>query len=97
MGLRVFLAEDARNMYVMFAALFAELGDMTVGGSARTEAEALLWLDEHPGQWDLAVVDLSSKARESMSLRAPRRRTRTVTWSCSAATRARPFPSTSNS
>jgi DNA-binding NarL/FixJ family response regulator len=29
-----------------------------VAGSARTEAEAILWLTDHPGGWDLAVLDL---------------------------------------
>ena len=26
--------------------------------TASTEAEAKLWLDDHPAEWDLAVVDL---------------------------------------
>jgi DNA-binding NarL/FixJ family response regulator len=58
MGFRVFLVEDARNMHVMMATLLAELGNMTLAGSARTEAEALLWLEENAGEWDLAVIDL---------------------------------------
>lgn len=38
--------------------LLASLGDFTIAGFAATEAEAKLWLDENPGAWQLAVVDL---------------------------------------
>lgn len=38
--------------------LLASLGGFVVTGMASTEAEAWLWLDEHPGGWDLAIIDL---------------------------------------
>ncbi len=36
----------------------AEAGEFSVVGTARTEAEAILWVKENPGTWDLAIVDL---------------------------------------
>jgi DNA-binding NarL/FixJ family response regulator len=38
--------------------LFASIGGFRVVATASTEAEANLWLDEHPGGWDVAIVDL---------------------------------------
>lgn len=58
MVLRVFLVEDIQRMQALLADLFASMGGFTIVGSARTEAEANLWLAEHPGGWDLAIVDL---------------------------------------
>lgn len=40
------------------ADLFGLLDGFSLVASARTEAEAYLWLDEHPNGWNLAVVDL---------------------------------------
>lgn len=68
MGLRVFLVEDARNMQVMMAELFAQLGNMTVVGSAGTEAEALMWLEESADRWDLAVIDLVLEQGSGMNV-----------------------------
>ncbi|MBK6009374.1 response regulator [Ramlibacter ginsenosidimutans] len=42
----------------LLADLFSSLGGLTLAGYARTEAEAKLWLAEHPGEWDVAIVDL---------------------------------------
>lgn len=58
MEVRVFLVEDLQRMRGLLYELFESLGGMRVVGSADTEAEAKLWLDEHPGEWDVAVVDL---------------------------------------
>jgi DNA-binding NarL/FixJ family response regulator len=54
---RVFLVEDMRKMRGLLADLFSSLGFRIVG-HATTEAEADLWLEEHRGEWDLAVIDL---------------------------------------
>jgi DNA-binding NarL/FixJ family response regulator len=54
----VFLVEDLHHMQGVVADLLASLGDFQVAQAASTEAEAMLWLDENPGQWDLAVIDL---------------------------------------
>ena len=58
MELRVFLVEDLQRMRGLLADLFSSLGGLQVVGSASTEAEAKLWLDDHPGGWDVAVIDL---------------------------------------
>jgi DNA-binding NarL/FixJ family response regulator len=54
----VFLVEDLQRMRGLLADLFASMGGLRVVGSASTEAEAKLWLDDHPAGWDVAVVDL---------------------------------------
>jgi DNA-binding NarL/FixJ family response regulator len=56
--LRVFLVEDLHRMRGLLGELFDSMGGFRVVGTASTEAEANLWLDEHPGGWDVAVVDL---------------------------------------
>jgi DNA-binding NarL/FixJ family response regulator len=56
--LKVFLVEDLHGMRGLLADLFSSLGGLTLAGYARTEAEAKLWLDEHAGEWDVAIVDL---------------------------------------
>ncbi|HEY8357731.1 MAG TPA: response regulator [Ramlibacter sp.] len=58
MELRVFLVEDLQRMRGLLTDLFASIGGFTVVGVASTEAEASLWLQDHAGQWDLAIVDL---------------------------------------
>lgn len=58
MELRVFLVEDLQRMRGLLADLFSSMGGLEVAGSASTEAEAKLWLDEHPSGWDVAVIDL---------------------------------------
>lgn len=58
MELKVFLVEDLQRMRVLLGELFDSLGSFTVVGNASTEAEANLWLLEHPGEWDVAVIDL---------------------------------------
>jgi DNA-binding NarL/FixJ family response regulator len=56
--LRVFLVEDLQRMRGLLADLFSSIGGLQVIGSASTEAEARLWLDDHRGEWDVVVVDL---------------------------------------
>jgi DNA-binding NarL/FixJ family response regulator len=56
--LRVFLVEDLQRMRGLLSDLFATMGGITVVATATTEAEANLWLEEHPGEWDVAVIDL---------------------------------------
>ena len=56
--LRVFLVEDLPRMRSLLEDLFSSMGGLAIVGSASTEAEAKLWLEEHRGGWDVAVVDL---------------------------------------
>lgn len=58
MDVRVFLVEDLGRMRSALAELLDAIEGFRVVGAASTEAEANLWLDEHAGGWDLAVVDL---------------------------------------
>jgi DNA-binding NarL/FixJ family response regulator len=58
MPIRVFLVEDFKQMHAVLGELMASVGDFEIVGTASTEAEAKLWLQENPGGWDLAVVDL---------------------------------------
>lgn len=58
MELKVFVIEDFPNMRVLLCDLFQTIGSIRLVGSADTEAEARLWIDEHEGEWDVAVVDL---------------------------------------
>jgi DNA-binding NarL/FixJ family response regulator len=78
MTVRVFLVEDMKQVQAALADLLSGLGDFRLVGVTGTEAEARLWLTEHPGAWDLTVVDLVleqgsgmtviSRAREAANL-----------------------------
>lgn len=56
--IRVFLVEDLPAMRDLLNELFASSQKFHLEGIATNEAEAKLWLDEHPGAWELAIVDL---------------------------------------
>ena len=58
MPIRVFLVEDMRHLQEVISDLLDMLGDFELVGSMTTEAEAIFWLEEHPGAWDLAIIDL---------------------------------------
>jgi DNA-binding NarL/FixJ family response regulator len=56
--LRVFLVEDLQRMRSLLGDVFSSIGGLSIVGGAGTEAEAKLWLEEHRGGWDVAVIDL---------------------------------------
>lgn len=58
MTISVFLIEDMKPMRGALVELLAHSGDFKVVGTASTEAEANLWLQENAGGWDLVIVDL---------------------------------------
>ena len=58
MPIRVYLVEDIERFRTELAQMLATLGSFTVVGSASTEAEAIDWLKQNPGDCDLAIVDL---------------------------------------
>lgn len=58
MTIAVFLVEDLQPLRALVSELLSTVGDFRVIGTAATEAQARQWLDEHPGAWQLAVVDL---------------------------------------
>lgn len=57
MDIRVFLVDDSEKTRRLFQDLLSGQG-FAFAGTAGTEAEANLWLDENVGGWDLAIVDL---------------------------------------
>lgn len=58
MPIPVLLVEDLHHLRGVVADLLKELGDFEIVAEKATEAEAKLWLDENPGRWQLAIVDL---------------------------------------
>ena len=54
----MFLADDMKSMVDLMGELCEGLGDVRLVGSSSTEAEAIEWLQENRGSWDLAVLDL---------------------------------------
>lgn len=58
MTVRVFLVEDMKHVQDIVEELLASLGDFRLVKAIGNEAEAGLWLVEHPAAWDLAVIDL---------------------------------------
>lgn len=69
MDIRVFLVDDSRKVRGLLEDLLAGTG-LKVIGFAGTEAEANLWLDDHPGEWDLAIVDLMLEQGAGLSVLA---------------------------
>jgi two-component system OmpR family response regulator len=57
MDIRVFLVDDSEKTRRLFQDLLSGQG-FVFAGAAGTEAEANFWLEEHPGSWDLAIIDL---------------------------------------
>lgn len=57
MSLRLLLVEDSHGINDLIQQCCEATGCQLTGW-VRTEAEAVLWLDEHPGAWDVAIVDL---------------------------------------
>lgn len=55
---KVFLVEDMKHLQDVMGEFLRTLGDFALVGTATTEAEAILWLDEHPREWDLLIADL---------------------------------------
>ncbi|HVE54190.1 MAG TPA: response regulator [Ramlibacter sp.] len=68
MDLRVFLVEDLHGMRGLIGDVFASIGGFTIVATTGTEAEANLWLEEHPGGWDVAVIDLVLEQGAGMNL-----------------------------
>lgn len=58
MTISVFLVEDMKPIQKALTQQLADSGDFRVVGTAATEAEANLWLQENPGGWDIIIIDL---------------------------------------
>ncbi|RZL91974.1 MAG: response regulator transcription factor [Variovorax sp.] len=61
MALTVFLVEDNPLIRENLIPAMAELGSASVMATAASQQEAIDWLADHKGQWDLAVVDFFLK------------------------------------
>ncbi len=68
MTVRVFLVEDMKHVQDLVEDLLESLGDFRLVTAIGNEAEARLWLAEHPGAWDLAVIDLVLDAGSGMGV-----------------------------
>jgi DNA-binding NarL/FixJ family response regulator len=71
----VVLVEDQKPIQAALAEMLSARAGFEVSGTATTEAEANLWLDEHQGGWNLAVVDLVLQEGTGMGVVAHARRT----------------------
>jgi two-component system, OmpR family, response regulator len=58
MALRVFLVEDSAAQCAYLTQILTAEAKAVIVGMAATEPQAIGWLDRHPGQWDVALVDL---------------------------------------
>ena len=58
MPLRVFVVEDSAAQGAYLAHILSTEANAVVVGMAATEAQAVSWLERHPDQWDIALVDL---------------------------------------
>ena len=74
MTLRVFLVDDLISMHSLMRELFAAVGGMKLVATASSEGEAKLWLEDHPGAWDVAVLDLVLHQGSGMHVIAPCRK-----------------------
>ena len=55
---RVFLVDDLVTMRTLIEELLSMIEGLRLVATSKSEAEAKLWIDDHPGAWDLAIVDL---------------------------------------
>ena len=65
--------EDLHGMRMLLDDLFASMGQFRVVAAKRTEAEAYLWLEENPGGWDVAIVDLVLEQGSGLGVIRPAR------------------------
>jgi len=59
--LRIYIVEDNVVIRDNLAATLIELAGAVICGSANGEALANSWLNEHPADWDLLIVDIFLK------------------------------------
>ena len=61
MALITYIVEDSATIRDNLIATLEEIAPVKVVGFAETENEASLWLSDHDGNWQLAIVDLFLK------------------------------------
>lgn len=75
MAVDVLLVEDLKNIQSALAQMLQGVGDYRIAATVSTEAEALAWLEQNPGQWGLAVIDLVLEQGSGMGVISRCRRT----------------------
>jgi two-component system OmpR family response regulator len=68
MAVITFLVEDSKTIRDQLIPTLEDLTRARVLGTADTESEAVHWLREHDGIWDVAVVDLFLKEGSGMGV-----------------------------
>lgn len=68
MTLRTYLVEDSEIIRTNLREALLELGNADVIAHADGEANARVWFDDHPDDWDLAVLDLFLKEGSGLAL-----------------------------
>ena len=61
MELRTFIVEDNATIRENLIGTLEELASVVSLGWAEGQMEACAWFEDHPGEWDLAIVDLFLK------------------------------------
>jgi CheY-like chemotaxis protein len=85
MALITFLVEDNKTIRDNLVPALEDLVNGRVVGFAETETEALAWLADHPNDWQLLIVDLSSRKAPALACLPAARRARPCSgWWCSA-------------
>ena len=74
MPVEVFLVEDLKNIQSAMTQMLQGLGDLHIAAMVSTEAEALGWLEQNPGAWQLAVIDLVLEQGSGMGVISRARR-----------------------
>ena len=67
-SLITFLVEDSITIRETLIPTLEELANVRVVGTAETENEAIVWLQNHPDEWALAVVDLFLKEGSGLGI-----------------------------
>jgi two-component system OmpR family response regulator len=67
-GVRVLLVEDLAVVRKLIADMLSRMGGVQLVATASREAEATSWIEQHPHDWDLAIVDLVLDAGSGMGV-----------------------------
>lgn len=85
MNLRVFLVEDNLTIRLRLMDMLTDLVDARLVGIAEQENDAVQWLNKHPDDWDVAIVDIFLKSGSGLPVvsactgRSPKQRVLVLT------------------
>ena len=68
MPVRAFIVEDNPTILENLVGTLRELAHIEAVGVARSEADGMQWLAEHPSEWDIAIVDLFLKQGSGLGI-----------------------------